>query len=240
MKIINSKDNKEIKYLLKIYTDKKFRYSEKAFIVEGYNLVNEALKAKIVKNIYLLKEDDRYPDSTIITKELMNKICDSITPQGIIALCEMKLNDKKGDKILYLDNLQDPANLGALMRSARAFDFDTIILNNSVDIFNPKTLRSSEGNIFNLNFIKEDIMSLKKDGYTILGTNMNSEKLEEFNLKMDKIVLILGNEGNGVNKELLDLCDHIITISMSRLTESLNVAVAGAIIMHHLKYNLTK
>ena len=235
--MITSKDNKKIKYLFKLYNDKKFREMENAFIVESYNVVEEAQNAGILKEVYSLKEEKKYPNSIIITKEILEKITDSITPQGIIGVCERRLNNKLGEKILYLDHLQDPQNVGALLRSARAFEFDTLVLDNCVDLLNPKTIRVSEGNLFHLNFVSKSIDELKELGYTILATSMNGKELERYTEKDKKVVLVLGNEGNGVSKSILKKSDLNLTIKMKD-TESLNVAVAGAIIMHHLSYEI--
>lgn len=236
-KEIYSKDNKEIKYLYRLYTDKKFRKSENKFIVEGYNLVEEAKKAGILTRIYSVKEEKEYPESIIISKELMEKVCDSMTPQGIIGVCENKLKKEMTGKILYLDHLQDPGNVGSLLRSARAFKFDTIVLDSCVDLFNPKTLRASEGNLFHLNFVNKTIDELTKDGYVVLATAMKGKKIEKFFENYPKVVLVLGNEGNGVSESILNKSYLNLTVSMNE-TESLNVATAGAIIMHHLTYNV--
>lgn len=237
MKTISSKDNAEIKNLIKIYQNRKARNESNLFIVEGYNMVEEAFKAHVLKHVYTLKEEKGYKNQTIITRELMDKICDSVTPQGIIGLCEKPNMTHMGDRILYLDRIQDPGNLGTLIRSARAFNFDTIILNNTVDLYNPKTLRSSEGNLFYISFIERSIEELKKDGYFIFGTSMNGKVLEDVTDCPKKIVLILGNEGTGVSHNLLQESDVNLTISMNNNTESLNVGVAGSIIMHHLTFN---
>ena len=238
-KEIYSKDNKEIKYLYRLYSDRKFRKEEKKFIIEGYNLVEEAKSAGILKNVYSLKEEKAYPDAVIISPELMNKICDSVTPQGIIGVCEVNLKSELGSKIIYLDHLQDPGNVGTLLRSARAFEFDTIVLDQCVDLFNPKTLRSSEGNLFHLNFVNYTIDELMKMDYKVLATSMNGKRLESFHENYPKVVVVLGNEGNGVSESILKKSNLNLTISMKD-TESLNVSIAGAIIMHHLTYNVKK
>ena len=237
MKTISSKDNAEIKNLIKIYQNRKARTETNLFIVEGYNMVDEANKAHVLKHVYALKEEKGYKNQTIITKELMNKICDSVTPQGIIGLCEKPSLNHIGNRILYLDRIQDPGNMGTLIRSARAFNFDTIVLNNTVDLYNPKTLRSSEGNLFYISFIDKTIEELKKDGYFVIGTSMNGKVLEDVKDCPEKVVLILGNEGTGVSHNLLQESDINVTISMNNNTESLNVGVAGSIIMHHLTFN---
>jgi len=230
---ISSKDNPVIKYLVRLYSNKKERDEANLYIVEGYNLVNEAINANIVKQIYITKENSEYKDAIIITEELLKKITDTVTPEGIIAVVHKKEYSKLGNKILYLDRLQDPGNIGTLLRSALSFNFDTVILDEAVDLYNPKVIRSSQGSLFNLNFSNKKLNELKELGYKIIGTSMHGIPLNEFKNNDEKIVLILGNEGNGVRREYLDYSDINLTIPMNKM-ESLNVSIAGSILMYEL------
>ncbi len=230
---ISSKDNPIIKNLIRLYQNKKERDSSGLFIVEGYNLVEEAYKAGIIERIYSINNNEIYDNYVQITPELLKKITDTVTPEGIIAVCKKKRGFIKGDKILYLDRLQDPGNIGTILRSALSFNFDTIILDECVDLYNPKVIRSSQGSIFNLNFVNDSLNNLKEEGYYIIGTEMFGTPLTEFKNTNKKIVLILGNEGNGVRKEYLELSDINLTIPMNKM-ESLNVSIAGSILMYEL------
>ena len=230
---ITSKDNPVIKNLIRLYQNKKERDASNLFIVEGYNLVEEAFKAGVIERIYSIKDTEIYENYTQISIDLLKRITDTVTPEGIIAVCKKKTNYTKGNKILYLDRLQDPGNIGTLLRSALSFNFDTIILDECVDLYNPKVLRSSQGSIFNLNFINIKLDELKKDGYYIIGTSMFGTILNDYKNTNEKIVLILGNEGNGVRKEYLDYSDINLTIPMNKM-ESLNVSIAGSILMYEL------
>ena len=230
---ISSKDNPIIKNLIKLYQNKKERDESNLFIVEGYNLVEEAFKAGVIERIYSIKDEEIYENYVQITPDLLKRITDTITPEGIIAVCKKKNSSKLGNKVLYLDRLQDPGNVGGLLRSALSFNFDTIVLDECVDLYNPKVLRSSQGSFFNLNYSNVSLDELKNEGYIILGTSMHSTPLNEFKNEYQKIVLILGNEGNGVRKEYLESTDINLTIPMNKM-ESLNVCVAGSILMYEL------
>ena len=230
---ISSKDNPIIKNLIKLYQNKKYRDESNLFIVEGYHLVEEAYKKGVVERIYSIKSDEIYDNYVEITQELLKKITDTVTPEGIIAVCKKELNSKISNKVLYLDRLQDPGNIGGLLRSALSFNFDTIILDECADLYSPKTIRSSQGAIFNLNISNLKLSELKDIGYKIISTSMNGTPLNELNISLDKVVLVLGNEGAGVRGEYQDIADINITIPMNMM-ESLNVNVAGSIIMYEI------
>lgn len=243
--IITSLDNKKIKryYSLK---NSKGRKKEGLFLVEGMHLCEEAYKKGILIDI-LIENDttlsfnyDR--EITYVTSNILNKLS-SLTNYGkVIGVCKIiENNEIKGNKILLLDDISDPGNLGTIIRSSKAFDVDTIILsNNSVDIYNDKVLRSTEGMFFHMNIVYANlydiILKLKKDNYLILGTNVN-HGVDVRNIKTNKYALIMGNEGHGVNKELLKLTDKNIYIKMNSLCESLNVAVATSILLYELRGN---
>jgi TrmH family RNA methyltransferase len=233
MKTISSKDNPEIKYLVKLFSDKKMRDNEGLFIVEGFNQVREAKLSGCLERVYAIKETNEFENLIVVSPDIMKKVTDAVTPQGIIGVVRKVEKSELSPRILYLDHVQDPGNLGTLIRSARAFGFNTLILDGCVDPYNPKTLRSAEGNIFFISIVNESLDSLKKKGYEIYSTSMNGISLESENSFPQKLVLILGNEGRGVREEIQEIADKNLTISMIG-AESLNVAVAGSIIMHHI------
>ena len=168
---------------------------------------------------------------------IIKKLSNTISPQKIVGVCK-KLEEKElGNKVLILDDIQDPGNLGTIIRSSVAFGIDSIVLsNNTVDLYNDKVLRSSEGMIFHINIVRRDVIDtidkLHDLGYVVLGTSvdvgMYVDKVELTN----KYALVMGNEGNGVHDEILDMCDHYIYIPMKNNVESLNVAVATSIILY--------
>ena len=230
---ISSKDNPLVKYLVRLYQNKKERDESNKFIVEGYNLVEEAKKNGYLDKVFSVREEVDYPDAIIVTSDIIKKIIDTVTPEGIIAICNKKTSLNLGNNVLYLDRLQDPGNIGTLLRSAEAFNYDTVCLDECVDLYNPKVIRSSQGAVFYLNFTDKNIYEFKDLGYKIIGTEMFGTSLDSFKKDFDKHVLILGNEGHGVRSEYLNKSDINLTIPMNNI-ESLNVGVAGSILMYEL------
>ncbi len=240
MEIITSLDNKHIKNLSKLLI-KKYRDKEDMFLVEGEHLVEESFKSGNL--IELIKTEDYERDfdvpTTIVTYEVLKKLSSSVTPQKVIGVVK-KLEEKKyGNKILILDNLQDPGNLGTIIRSSVAFNVDTIVLSeNCVDLYNDKVIRSSEGMLFHINVIKrnidEFIDEIHEEGYKVLGTKVtDGENVKKVEVP-EKVAIIMGNEGAGVRCEILDKCDKYLYISMNKVCESLNVGVATSIILYEL------
>lgn len=237
---IESLSNKKIKELNKLKT-KKYRDQENLFLVEGYHLVSEAYNAGILKEVLVLKYNEVSFDCNIIytTEEILKYLSDVDTPQNIIGVCKKIDNNKIGKKIVILDDIQDPGNLGTIIRSSVAFNFDTIILsNNSVDLYNPKVIRSTQGMLFKVNIIRCDlseiIPNLKKDGYRVLATKVTDGKDVKTLEKLEKLCIIMGNEGNGVSDKILSLADDFIYIKMNDACESLNVGVATSILLYEL------
>ena len=229
--MIESLENSKIKFLLKLKLSK-YRRSEQKFICEGAHLVQEARNAGLLIEAYSLEDKEGYIQVSV---PVMKKLCNTNTVVSEIGLCKMKENTKITDKILILDGIQDPGNMGSLMRSACAFGFKTLFIGTgSVDIFNDKVIRSSQGAIFKLNYQFGDISEfLNKITHKVYTTNvLEGIPLKEIKAE-DKVAVILGNEGNGVAKELQALELDAIYIPMQN-TESLNVAIAGSIIMYEL------
>lgn len=231
--MISSLENSKVKYLAKLNSSK-YRKIEKKFIVEGKHLVDEAKKYGLLEEAFSINEIDGYTQLSI---PVMNKICNTNTTVSEIGLCKMIDKCDLSNHILILDGVQDPGNMGALMRSACAFGFNTIILGNGcVDIYNDKVIRASQGAIFKLNYINANLVEFLptlKD-YKTYGTNViNGIDLDNIN-NIEKLAIVLGNEGNGISKEVFDIIDKNIYIPM-QATESLNVSVAGGIIMYKLR-----
>ena len=237
--VYTSIDNKKIKDIKKLYT-KKYRDKENKFLVEGEHLILEAYKKGVLREL-ILKEDSNFMldiDTIYVNDKVLSYISEVNTPT-MIGVCEKLENQNIGDKVLILDDIQDPGNLGTIIRSSVAFNIDTIVLSkNSVDIYNSKVLRATQGMIFNINIIETDLISLiddlKEKNYKIYGTNVNNGKSIKSIEKRKKFAIIVGNEGRGVSKSILDLCDEYIYINMNSLCESLNVGVATSIILYEL------
>ncbi|WP_338984050.1 RNA methyltransferase [Spiroplasma endosymbiont of Othius punctulatus] len=240
---ITSTKNEYIKEISKLKTD----YSEK-YILEGVHTIEEALKYGVIESILFTNKNtiklSEYGDAIkkyLITEEVAQKISAVKTNQGVFAVC--KIIEKEIDlssNVLVLDDVQDPGNMGTLIRSAKAFGFNSIVAGErSVGFFNPKVVRSTQANHFSMSLVKKNleqmIKFLKANEYLIVGTflNQDSKKTITSNTKFKdkKIALILGNEGNGIDIEYLESIDVNYVIKMSEEVESLNVAIAGSIIM---------
>lgn len=241
--IVTSLENKEIKRISKL-SSKKYRELEKEFIVEGEHLVEEAYKKGLLKKIILLENEDIKIDTEklYVSYDVMKKISSLDTPPKVIGICHLLKEKMVGSKVLVLDGVQDPGNLGTIIRSSVAFNIDTVILSkNTVDLYNSKTIRATQGMMFNLNIIrcdiKEAIQQLKKKGYFIYSTDvekgMNVKKVK----RKEKFALIMGNEGNGVSKEVKNLSDISLCINTNKKVESLNVGVATSILLYELGGN---
>lgn len=243
--VITSLDNKKIKKYYSLKTAKG-RKEEGLFLVEGMHLCEEAYKVGALIDLLLLDGESLSftPnfEITYVTLDILKKISSLINPTTVIGICKIPNHQEIiGNRILLLDDIQDPGNIGTIIRSSKAFDVDTIILsNNSVDIYNDKVLRSTEGMIFHMNILYDDlynvILKLKKDNYLILGTNVKNG-IDVKNVKAPKYALIMGNEGHGVSLKLLDLTDKNLYIKMNNNCESLNVAVATSILLYELRGN---
>lgn len=238
--MITSLQNIKIKEIVKL-KQKKNRDQYRKFIVEGEHLVEEALKSGILLEVYTSKISNySYENMIEVSDEVIRKISSTKSPQPIIGICEMKQNnelDYTNHKFLILDGLQDPGNVGTLIRAAVAFGYNNLILSEScVDLYNDKVIRSTQGALFYINYIKCDLLKaineLKKNNVTVIGTSLHNAISINQTEKKDKIAIVLGNEGNGVSLTVLDNTDLNVYIPIES-TESLNVAIAGAICMYH-------
>ena len=239
--VIESVDNKKIKELRKLKT-KKYRDEEKKFLVEGIHLVKEAYDSGSLIEVLLLEGDDIdfNANVTYVSESIMKSLSDLETPYNIIGICNYPKEKEIGNKVLMLDEIQDPGNLGTIIRSSVAFNIDTIILSKtSVDVYNSKVLRGCQGMNFHINIIRDDLIenikNLKSKGYRVYTTDVNGGKELKSIKSPDKYVIIMGTEGNGVSFEASDLSDERIYINMNENCESLNVAVATSIILYEFK-----
>lgn len=241
--IITSLDNKKIKELAKL-KQKKHRDLTNRFLVEGEHLIQEAAKSNLLEEIILVEDYDTdiSMNKTYVSKEVMKKLTDLDTPCSMIGVCKKNNNDKIiGNKILLLDDIQDPGNLGTIIRSSVAFNVETIVLSkNTVDLYNPKVIRSTQGMLFHINIITMDLIEAveKIHNKNILvyatdvvdGTDVRTLTKEEKN----RYALVMGNEGNGVSDKVKHLCDKNLYIKMNEKTESLNVGIATSILLYEL------
>lgn len=238
--LITSLNNEHIKEIIKL-KEKKYRDLSNTFLIEGRHLVLEAHREKKIVEL-ILEQDELFPLDTntlYVSSNVMKKLSDLSTPSNVMAVVE-KLDEKPiGEKILILDNIQDPGNLGTIIRSAVAFNFDTIVLSpGTVDLYNPKVVRSTQGMMFHINIIVKEPVSfineLKNEGYKIVGTKVTNGVDIRDSKTYSHFALIIGNEGKGMSEELSELCDEYLYIKMNDQCESLNAAVAASILMYEI------
>ena len=236
--LYTSTNNKYIKYIKKL-NQKKYRDEYNEFLIEGEHLIIEAHKKGILKEL-ILEEGSNFKldiKTSYVSSNVLKYISELDNPSKIIGVCS-KLKEKEvGNKILILDGIQDPGNLGTIIRSSVAFNIDTLVLSkDSVDLYNSKVIRATQGMLFNINIIERDLFNFIpsiKD-YKIYGTKVNGGKSLKLLEKTKKFAIIMGNEGQGIKKEILDMCSDYIYIDMNKTCESLNVAVATSIILYEL------
>jgi TrmH family RNA methyltransferase len=235
--IINSLDNDKIKDLRKL-NNKKYRENLKMFLVEGTHLIEEATKANCLIEV-IVEEGYEYNTTvpvTVVSKKVITSLSSLETPSHFIGVCSIKEPiSELGNNILVLDNIQDPGNLGTIIRSCIAFNINTLVVGNgTVDIYNDKVIRASQGMIFKINIIEKEITIFLKElkDYKIFGTDVNNGILLKGVKKSNKNVIIMGNEGNGIGNDIKKLCDEFIYIDMNSKCESLNVAIATSIILY--------
>ncbi len=230
---ITSINNQIIKDTTKLHK-KKYRDQKSLFLVEGYHLYEESSKVGNIEQIFTTDESIIGEKVIYVTEPVLEKLTQTKNPQPVLTVCRKITSNQITDKVLILQEVQDPGNLGTLMRSALAFGFNTIVLDNTVDIYNDKVLRSTQGAIFKLNIVEEktEVFMNEHKEYKYYGTAMKGEAITRM-IKQGKIAIILGNEGSGVSTTILSKTHMNIAIKMQE-TESLNVGVAGSILMHYL------
>jgi len=240
MRIV-SVNNKIIKDLIKL-KQKKYRDLEKRFIVEGYHLVLEAYNANLLDTVIAVNEDDFKSGvkGILVSEEVIKKFSSTITPQPIVGIVKyFDFKEKDASRILILDNIQDPGNMGTLIRTSLAFGIEKIIISlDTIDFYNDKVIRASQGSIFKIPIFKkslvEEINILKKKGIKIIASSLDDNSLDVTCFKaVEKFALILGNEGSGIRQEVLKASDVSLKIPIKGI-DSLNVAIAGAILLYSL------
>lgn len=250
--MITSASNKKIKEIQKLKENRNIKkYSR--YLIEGKHLVEEALEAKVVEEIIVSENFEDYKlissfdgEVTEVAQSVMKSISDTITTQGIIAICKIEdkvLDVNKYRKVLILDKVQDPGNLGTIIRTADAFDFDCIILGKgTTSLYGQKVIRSTQGSNFHIDcFDNVDLVSLidEMPDFNIFATSLKADKyIEQLNDISRKIAVVFGNEGSGVSEEILQKVNNLLKISMPGRAESLNVSIAAGIVMHYISTNL--
>lgn len=248
---ITSTSNETIKYFISL-NDKKTRMNAKRFIVEGYHLVDEASKTNLLEAIISTDEKELKKINNVkrylVNDAIINKIATTKNPQNILGIVKMldhsitnlvPIIKENKTKLIMLDDVNDPGNLGTIIRTAAGLGYDGIIMSpNTVDLYNEKVIRSTQGVMFKIPIIKanlqEVIKMLKKEKVFCIGTALTNAKDVKHITKKDKFAICLGNEAKGISKEVLDNMDENVKIAMNNDVESLNVSIAAGIIMYEM------
>ena len=241
--IITSKDNEIIKNIKKL-KEKKYRLD--SYIVEGIKMVKEAISENQEIALIAIREDFKIDFDTkkmkivTISNKIFNDISDVKTPQGILAVIKKNQNNQietNSDYILALDSLQDPGNMGTIIRTADSANINQIIINKTtVDPYSPKVIRSTMGAIYRTNIIevedlKATLKEMKSKGFQIITTDLKATQSIYVNYN-NKTVVVIGNEANGVSQEILQTADKKVIIPMLGKTESLNASIAASIMIY--------
>lgn len=251
--LITAKGNPKIKELKELTNKASARRSANLFVCDGVRLCGDAVKSgmKIVSAFVTEKCRDKYFDDVgdvlnsaenvyFVSEDVMRFVSDTVSPQGIICTVLMKTGvfvPQKEKRYIALDCIQNPDNLGAVIRTAEALGIDGLIISGGCDIYNPKALRASMGSVFRMPVILTDSLCGLIKEYNAIGiptyasvVSGNAKDITETDFSKGALVVI-GNEGNGVSPEVQDVCDEKITIAMRGRAESLNAAQASSIIM---------
>ncbi len=239
--LITSVQNEHIKEIVKL-KEKKYRDQSDVFLVETKHLVIEAYKAGLIKEL-ILEQSEIFPldvPTLYVTEPVLKKLSSVVSPSKVMALVyKRKEEESLGEKILILDKIQDPGNLGTIIRSAVAFNIDTIIVSpDTVDFYNPKVVRASQGMMFHIPILVRDteqlIHELKEKDYKIVGTKVtNGHDVRQAPI-YSHFALVIGNEGHGISKNIDELCDEYLYIRMNENCESLNASVAASILLYEI------
>lgn len=253
--IITSTSNPQVKNLQQLLKKSKVRNEQDVFLVEGIKLFQEAPKHKIRK-VYLSRKlyeekgrellSGRNTEATVLEDHVFSAVSDTRTPQGILCVVEQyhyRLEDMTSGKnphLLLLENLQDPGNLGTIMRTAEGAGADGVILSSdSVDLYNPKTIRSTMGSIYRMPFLYTDnlermISVLRERGVHTYAAHLDGKNSYDQEDYQKGCAFLIGNEGNGLSEKLSRRADTWIRIPMHGKLESLNAAVAASILMYEV------
>ncbi|WP_150203595.1 TrmH family RNA methyltransferase [Streptococcus constellatus] len=245
MNIITSKANNVVKNTKKLLQKK---YRKDSYLIEGWHLFEEAVNAQAeIRHIFVLENFfDKVKDFSqvhVVTSEILTDLADSKTPQGIVAEIAFEKQSApsflKG-KYLFLEDVQDPGNVGTIIRTADAAGYDGVFISqHSADIYNLKTLRSMQGSHFHLPIYQmktSDFLKLAKQAQLpILATTLSKDSIDYREVApISDFVLVMGNEGQGISQQMMDEADQLVHISMKGQAESLNVAVAAGILIFSL------
>ena len=244
---IESLENKKVKLWTSLLT-KKGRLKEKNFLLESIRGIEEGIKAGIKPEALIVEDECKIPNEIekleiptyILSENVFKKLSQTINTQGIIGVYNFltyKFKDLLKGKFLFLDGIQDPGNLGTIIRTGAALGINGLILGpGCVELYNEKVLRSSLGGVFSLPIIGadyEDLNLYKKNGFKILGMDLTGKNLKGYTFE-ENVVIVIGNENKGISEKVKEYLDESLNITIEGSMESLNASVAAAIVMFEL------
>lgn len=237
MKEITSLSNPHIKDLA-LLKKNKVKKDKQMFLVDGEDFIKEAYNHHLLKEILFSRGDFSSYDveKVLVTDEIIEKLSCNVSTSNVIGVCSyMDERPLDGKKYVYLDKVQDPGNVGTIIRTALAFSYDGVILSSdSASLYNDKVISASKGAIFAIPIYQDRELKEFKNKFTLLGTSLQSEQyIDQVNIS-SPFIIVLGNEGQGISQENLSLCDVVTKIDMNNI-DSLNVAIAGGIMLYEFK-----
>jgi TrmH family RNA methyltransferase len=244
--LITSRTNEKVKQWRKLHT-RKGRKQQQAFLIEGFHLIEEAWNSKqkieqlIVEEFVVLPDWSEKVPVEIVSEEVFASLSQTKSPQGIAAILSIRENKEvTGDYFILIDGIQDPGNLGTIIRTADAAGMDAVILGKgTVDLYNDKVVRATQGSLFHIPIYEADlhdeVKRLKQQGVEIWATALDGASLYHEVERPNKVGLLLGNEGAGIQQRHIELADEKVKIPIYGKAESLNVSVAAGILMYKLK-----
>lgn len=255
---ITSASNMQIKRIRKLKKNARYRRQEKCFLVEGFKMVEEALRYGRVQCVYVSESvGDEYEkklshkienkDVEWVSDSVFREMADTETPQGILALAEIPeynretLVERENVSLICLEDIQDPGNMGTIFRTAEGAGMTAVVLSRGcVDLFNPKVVRATMGAMFRMPFyvtddMAEEVSRLRQKGITMYAAALGASRDYTSCTYDGAVGIIIGNEANGIRKETLALVDESIVIPMDGEVESLNAAVSAALLMYEIR-----
>lgn len=241
MDIITSLSNQLIKDI-NLLKQKKRRAERKEFIIEGKHLTEEAYKNNLLKLVLSTDKEllNKFSNvkTILVNDQIIEKLSTTTTPQNIIGVAAM--NENKfilSDKYVVLDGVNDPGNLGTIIRTSLALGINNIILsNNTVDVYNEKVVRATQGAIFKANLFYTDLLDIyktfKKENIKLIVTSLEAKQTLKELVKPEKFAVVVGNEANGISDVSKEYADELVIIPIKNNIESLNVAIATSIVLY--------
>lgn len=238
IKYIESKENNKLKHASSL-KESKFRKEYNEFLAEGKKSLEMSLKNKNVKEIFTIEEIKGVPEDItqyIVKPELLKKISSSVNPEGVVFVSNIvNRRPKRLNRIVYLDHVNDPGNVGTIIRTALAFSYDAVVFSDGCcDPYNEKVVAASKGAIFQIPLLKGELTEYK-EGHEVIVSALSDKAIDIKDVAAPKsFVLVVGNEANGVSKETMNLASLIVKIEINNI-DSLNVAIATGILMDRLR-----